>query len=227
MELLYLFLWNSPEKFCIIFGMLEDKLRDIVKQRMVEERLDYGDLAKLAGVDRKSVQNFIEGTAGVRLHTVELILQALKIDLREVLEREREREEAEYTRVKVYGSIGASKEGLEPVDVVDEIILPLRIKKNGVIAFKVRGNSMHPSIVDGSIVLIDTNIKQPEHEKIFVFYMPYKGAVVKRTIFLNQDTIILKSDNELYGEFVFTRRDFELGEVMVVGKVILSIQKYS
>lgn len=28
--------------------MLEDKLRDIVKQRMVEERLDYGDLAKLA-----------------------------------------------------------------------------------------------------------------------------------------------------------------------------------
>lgn len=50
-ELLYLFLWNSPEKFCIIFGMLEDKLRDIVKQR-----------------------------------------------------------------------IGASKEGLEPVDVVDEII---------------------------------------------------------------------------------------------------------
>ena len=50
MELLYLFLWNSPEKFCIIFGMLEDKLRDIVKQRMVEERLDYGDLAKLAGV---------------------------------------------------------------------------------------------------------------------------------------------------------------------------------
>ena len=72
--------------------------------------------------------------------------------------------------MKVYGSIGASKEGLEPVDVVDEIILPVRIKKNGVIAFKVRGNSMHPSIVDGSIVL-----------------------------------------------FVFTRRDFELGEVMVVG----------
>lgn len=208
-------------------GMLEEKLREIVKQKMLEERLDYGDLARLTGVDRKSIQNFVEGLAGVRLHTVELILQALKIDIREVLEREREKEEAEYTRVSVYGSIGASKSGLEPVDVVDEIILPVRIKKNGIIAFKVRGNSMYPSIVDGSIVLIDTNIKQPEHEKIFVFYMPYKGAVVKRTIFLNQDTIVLKSDNELYGEFAFTRKDFEIGEVMVVGKVIMSIQRYS
>lgn len=207
--------------------MLEEKLREIVKQKMLEERLDYGDLARLTGVDRKSIQNFVEGLAGVRLHTVELILQALKIDIREVLEREREKEEAEYTRVSVYGSIGASKSGLEPVDVVDEIILPVRIKKNGIIAFKVRGNSMYPSIVDGSIVLIDTNIKQPEHEKIFVFYMPYKGAVVKRTIFLNQDTIVLKSDNELYGEFAFTRKDFEIGEVMVVGKVIMSIQRYS
>lgn len=207
--------------------MLEEKLREIVKQKMLEERLDYGDLARLTGVDRKSIQNFVEGLAGVRLHTVELILQALKIDIREVLEREREKEEAEYTRVSVYGSIGANKSGLEPVDVVDEIILPVRIKKNGIIAFKVRGNSMYPSIVDGSIVLIDTNIKQPEHEKIFVFYMPYKGAVVKRTIFLNQDTIVLKSDNELYGEFAFTRKDFEIGEVMVVGKVIMSIQRYS
>lgn len=199
----------------------EELVRRVVKKKMEEQGYSIGMLADKVEVDRKIITNLVEGKAGVRLSTVDRIFKVLGIKPEDLIEKEEK-----LPSVKVYASISAGRTALEPVDILDEIVLPFPIKKNNIIAFKVRGNSMYPSIVDGSIVLIDLDKKQPEHEKIFVFYIPYKGAVVKRTIFLSQDKILLKSDNEIYGEFVFTRRDFEMKEVMVVGKVIMSIQVY-
>lgn len=200
----------------------EELVRKVVKKKMEEQGYSIGALADKVGVDRKIIMNLIEGKAGVRLSTVDKIFRVLGVKPKDLIEEEGEK----LPSVKVYASISAGRTALEPVDILDEIVLPFPIKKNNIIAFKVRGNSMYPSIVDGSILLIDLDKKQPEHEKIFVFYIPYKGAVVKRTIFLSQDRILLKSDNEVYGEFVFTRKDFEMKEVMVVGKVIMSIQVY-
>lgn len=199
----------------------EELVRRVVKKKMEEQGYSIGMLADKVEVDRKIITNLVEGKAGVRLSTVDRIFKVLGIKPEDLIEKEEK-----LPSVKVYASISAGRTALEPVDILDEIVLPFPIKKNNIIAFKIRGNSMYPSIVDGSIVLIDLDKKQPEHEKIFVFYIPYKGAVVKRTIFLSQDKILLKSDNEIYGEFVFTRRDFEMKEVMVVGKVIMSIQVY-
>ena len=199
----------------------EELVRRVIKKKMEEQGYSIGMLADKVEVDRKIITNLVEGKAGVRLSTVDRIFKVLGIKPEDLIEKEEK-----LPSVKVYASISAGRTALEPVDILDEIVLPFPIKKNNIIAFKVRGNSMYPSIVDGSILLIDLDKKQPEHEKIFVFYIPYKGAVVKRTIFLNQDKILLKSDNEVYGEFVFTRRDFEMKEVMVVGKVIMSIQVY-
>ena len=195
----------------------EELVRRVVKKKMEEQGYSIGTLADKVEVDRKIIQNLIQGKAGVRLSTVDKIFKVLGVKPEDLVERE---EEERLPSVKVYASISAGRTALEPVDILDEIVLPFPIKKNNIIAFKVRGNSMYPSIVDGAILLIDLDKKQPEHEKIFVFYLPYKGAVVKRTVFLSQEKILLKSDNEIYGEFVFTRKDFERGEISVVGKVI-------
>lgn len=44
----------------------------------------------------------------------------------------------------------------------------------------VRGHSMHPTIPDGAVVLIDTSVKEPEHNSIFALARPVEGLVVKR-----------------------------------------------
>ncbi|MEM3426670.1 MAG: DUF2192 domain-containing protein [Nitrososphaerales archaeon] len=54
----------------------------------------------------------------------------------------------------------------------------------------------------------------------------YKDDVPENYLKLLSNKEYLESDNEIYGEFVFTRKDFERGEISVVGKVIMSIQMY-
>lgn len=44
----------------------------------------------------------------------------------------------------------------------------------------VRGHSMHPTIPDGAVVLIDTGAKEPEHNCIFALARPVEGLIVKR-----------------------------------------------
>ncbi|GKS73702.1 helix-turn-helix domain-containing protein [Acidovorax sp. SUPP950] len=49
----------------------------------------------------------------------------------------------------------------------------------------VRGHSMHPTIPDGAVVLIDTGTKEPAHDCIFALVRPAEGLIVKRL--RNQD----------------------------------------
>lgn len=44
----------------------------------------------------------------------------------------------------------------------------------------VRGHSMHPTIPDGAVVLIDTSKKEPEDDAIFAIARPVEGLSVKR-----------------------------------------------
>lgn len=39
---------------------------------------------------------------------------------------------------------------------------------------------MHPTIPDGAVVLIDTGVKEPEHNCIFALARPVEGLIVKR-----------------------------------------------
>lgn len=61
---------------------------------------------------------------------------------------------------------------------------------------------------------------------MYVFYIPYKGVSVKRVFYISNDKLLLKADNEAYGEFCFTKAEMRAGGLQVVGKVVASWQVY-
>lgn len=97
----------------------EELVRKVVKKKMEEQGYSIGALADKVGVDRKIIMNLIEGKAGVRLSTVDKIFRVLGVKPKDLIEEEGEK----LPSVKVYASISAGRTALEPVDILDEIVL--------------------------------------------------------------------------------------------------------
>ncbi|MFN3263273.1 MAG: helix-turn-helix transcriptional regulator [Aquificaceae bacterium] len=204
---------------------LSDFLRKLVMEKLEEKGISVLKFSETLDFDKKTVYGFVNGSADVRLSTVEKIFSALGITYADLQEKLQEGGAVDYAKLDVYGSVSAGN-GIELIDKAGDLIVPPEFKRENYIAILVRGDSMEPSIVDGSIVIIDKTKKLLEHGKIFVFYIPYKGAVIKRVFFLSQEKVLLKSDNEAYGEFCFTKQEMSAYNIQVVGKVVASWQLY-
>jgi phage repressor protein C with HTH and peptisase S24 domain len=106
---------------------------------------------------------------------------------------------------------------LEPIDWV-----PVKAKwlKDQIFGIKVKGDSMVPTIPDGSFVLVDGNQKDIVDGKIFVIEIPNIGATVKR-VYTDYQKLILKPDNPLHHkEKVFPSNALEREEIRIIGRVV-------
>ncbi len=219
-------------------GNFEKDLRNLILKEIQQRGMDIKKLAEETGVEYRTIWRFLREKSTIRLSLISKVVDYLFPNLIKKLMIKEEvsvveyvpkiigESYKEYISIPVYRGIAAGGPIYPEKDIVDEITIPIKYYKKGVYAILVRGNSMEPTIVDGSIVLIDTEDTYLQHEKIYAFYFPYRGAVVKRVIFASNTKVLLKSDNEKYPEYVLAVENFENGEIRVIGRVIMSIQKY-
>ncbi len=132
----------------------------------------------------------------------------------------------DFARVNVYAMAGAGDgRDFENMEPIDSIVLPSDYSYPGLIAIKVRGESMEPTIYDGAIVGVDSEDKQIVNGKVYAVWIPYEGAVIKR-VFIDHEKIILESDNKR-----FPRSTIPLGEIrdrenIIIGRVTWVVQKF-
>ena len=194
--------------------MIIDHLREHIREFLKRKGLRETDIARATRLDVRTVKNFLEKGKG-NLVTIEKILNYLSRlgwDYEAVVP------------VPVYEEVSAG-EGREIFgEETGTVLVPGRLGRKSVVAIRVRGNSMEPALVDGSIIGVDTQQKELRHGKMYVLYIPGKGAVVKRILFTESGRIMAKSDNMEYPDMVMDGREGE--EVYVIGRVVWSFQEY-
>lgn len=83
-------------------------------------------------------------------------------------------------------------------------------------AMQVTGDSMEPSLSNGSYVFIDTSHTYPAPPDLFAVDYGH-GLMIKRVELLPNEQIRIMSDNERYSDF-----DFHVADVTVYGRVVAS-----
>ena len=191
-----------------------------------------GNLARRLGIDSRTLRAFLNGR-DVRFSSVWAIMAWLEKEGPTSLEGPLALEPAlsqktaeEHLALPVYGALAAGGPIDGHTDVVGEIVVPVSLIKEGVYAMAVRGASMEPALMDGSVVGIDTKRKFLEHERLFAFWLPMRGAVIKRCLLLEGGTVLLQSDNERYPSFAFPLFGASQEGPIVIGKVVWSFQRY-
>ncbi|GBD40115.1 HTH-type transcriptional regulator PrtR [bacterium HR37] len=117
------------------------------------------------------------------------------------------------------GNAERNHTSLEPIDWVPVPVSKLTNRSFGV---KVVGDSMEPTIPDGSIVVVDPNQKRIVDGKIYVLEIPYIGVTVKR-VFIDYPNIILKADNPSYKAQTIPLEKIESEELRIVGRVTVFV----
>jgi len=131
----------------------------------------------------------------------------------------------DYVLLPVYNEVdaGNAERNHNSVEPIDHVPVKVEWIKDNVLGIKVIGDSMIPTISDGSVVLVDTNQKKIIDGKVFAIEIPYIGATVKR-VFVEYNKLILKADNPVYKEKKYPLDVIEKEELRIVGRIIKVIE---
>jgi SOS-response transcriptional repressor LexA len=83
---------------------------------------------------------------------------------------------------------------------IDTLIVPRSFWKPSIVAIRVKGRSMEPTILDGAIVGVDRDDRAIVTGYIYAVWIPYEGAVIKR-VHMRPEQIIFRSDNPEHDDF--------------------------
>ncbi len=97
------------------------------------------------------------------------------------------------------------------------------VPKEGVISCcKIKGNSMAPTLPEGSIIAVDSDIRKPQHDKLFL--LNWKGSIIVRKILFKDKYLLLCPDNpdqEKYPIDVCTMKKVKSDrDNVIIGKVV-------
>lgn len=110
---------------------------------------------------------------------------------------------------------------LREFESIDNIPIPKEYAQDYIVAVKVRGKSMEPTLFEGAVVLANTNDKELIEGKIYVIWLP-SGANIKR-LTTAPNKVIVKSDNPSFDIIEIPLN--EIPDHFIYGRVIYIAQK--
>jgi phage repressor protein C with HTH and peptisase S24 domain len=120
--------------------------------------------------------------------------------------------------VSVHSSTGAgmAQEDFE-YEPMFKVCIPERFFIEGLIVFKVEGDSMEPTISEGALVGVNTTEQRIIGGKIFAVWVPYEGVTLKR-VFVDPENniLLLQSENPKHPD---QRLPIDGRENLIVGRV--------
>lgn len=176
-----------------------------IKESLKAAGLKQKDLAEALGISDPSVTAYVQGDNRMTEESY-LVLSRLTGKSVDYFFTGRETgaavvadESPAYTgivKMPVYAMAGAGApcciEALEPIRT---ICVEKKLDGPNVRVIEVRGNSMEPTLLDGSYVGVDVTDKNVISGKLYAVYLPYEGIVVKR-IWIGPELVKIESDNK-------------------------------
>ena len=111
-------------------------------------------------------------------------------------------ESGDIVKVIVYSEVGAGNfVDFSSYNSITELYLKKEFYKKNMVAVKVRGESMSPTVRENGYVGIDINDREYLEGKIYAVRIPDEGIAIKRVFYYkDQGKIVLKSDNKNFAD---------------------------
>ena len=186
------------------------------------------ELANRIGVDRSTVTRYLKGTRKISMEDIPKIATAIGVSPIELLIEESDKVPTNIievsqrmVRIPVLGPIACGDPILIEENYEDyRTVLEENLPSGDLVYLQAKGDSMHPTIPDGSMVLIRIQAEVENGEIAAVTFSLNAHATLKRV--KKQDgLIILMPDNPLHDPIVITSDN----PVRIIGKAMRSEQE--
>ncbi len=206
-------------------------MKDIISNEIGQKRVYDKDLAKALGIHQTTLAT-IKKRGKIPYDKVLDFCAKRKISINwllydQVVESIRDETE-KFARIRYFNDIYASAGGgafnyekeSEYINIDKKILEHLGITNiKDIEAINVLGESMEPTLRDGSVVFVDKSDKNIKKDGIFVLYSN-DGLFIKRIFYGIDGNCEIISDNPAYPTQTMPKGSFE-----IVGKVIGSVSK--
>ena len=119
--------------------------------------------------------------------------------------------------INIWELAGAGNPMVSPeAEPIERVTLPSKLARNHTNGFRVEGDSMYPTIVNGAYVGFDPNDKKVVSNGIYCLHLPYEGYVVKR-LEIKPNEVIIKSDNKMVEDYSVHLDEMDTN--LIVGRV--------
>lgn len=203
-------------------GMLEDKLKELIKRR-------YGGVPKLAeetGLPASSIYSVLRaGISGGSVSTVLPILAALGIDSNWIIKNrliEVGSSADEFVDVPLYGAIAAGTP-IEMIEVEGTHPVPTKVQEQHPDAFllKVEGESMNRILPNGSYALVDPCDDVERDGQPYAVCVNGYDATIKRVRKLNNGFQLVPDSNDpTYPVETYNYNEPGTETITIIGRVV-------
>jgi len=199
------------------FDKIIEKIKDILSLEIGDRKVLNKDVATALGITPENL-SVLKKRNKIPYEELAYFCAKRKISLNWLLFDQQieniAKETEKFSKIRYFKDINASAGGgaINFDENYEILYIDKKIINKNLDAINVIGDSMEPTIKDGSIIFIDRNDKTIQNGGIFVVSTP-AGVFVKRVNLRNVGKIELISDNKLYPN--------EIVEVAkIIGKVV-------
>lgn len=201
-----------------------------LKAKRKELRLSQDELARIIGVDQKTISHWENGVNEPQLNKLRIFCDNFKVPI-SYFTGDNIKTENDYISIDFYNDVYAScgKGGLVASIEKETLMIPsnlisIKMQKNKKYSLvKARGNSMVPEIQDGDLILIEHH----DGEQIIdnsIYLFTYENEVFVKRLSKNINEIIITSENKDYPQVIL--RGSDVGKIQIIGKVFGFTRKY-
>lgn len=205
---------------------IETIVSDNIKKLLAERNLNQSELAKIADVSESTVGKWVLKKSAPRMGAIERMANYFDLPKSYILEEPKASNIIEVSqrtvRIPVLGIISCGDPILAEENYEDyRIELEDRLPTGKLFYLEAKGDSMHPEITDGSMVLLREQADVENGEIAAVMVNGNTEATLKR-VKKQGDMIILMPENSDY-EPIFVTKD---SPAQIIGKVVRSERKH-
>ena len=206
------------------FEEIIEKIKDILSNEIGEKKVLNKDVAKALGITPENL-SVLKKRNKIPFEEIAYFCAKRKISINWLLFNQQSeeifRQTEKFSTIRYFKDINASAGGgaINFDENYEIIYLDKKIIDKNLDAINVIGDSMEPTIKDGSIIFIDRNDTNIINGGIFVISTP-AGVFVKRVRLKSNGEIELISDNKAY-----LPETISGNEIKIIGKVVKTLIK--
>ncbi len=206
------------------FEEIIEKIKDILSNEIGEKKVLNKDVAKALGITPENL-SVLKKRNKIPFEEIAYFCAKRKISINWLLFNQQSeeifRQTEKFSTIRYFKDINASAGGgaINFDENYEIIYLDKKIIDKNLDAINVIGDSMEPTIKDGSVIFIDRNDTNIINGGIFVISTP-AGVFVKRVRLKSNGEIELISDNKAY-----LPETISGNEIKIIGKVVKTLIK--
>ena len=199
----------------------KDRLSRILSGKKSLEKISASEIARRIGVERSTVSSWKNGKSEPSIDMIHKLAEALDVSPAELLGEKTPQfvDMSKWVTLPIIGKVpaGVALEAIEEYE--GEIIVPPEDAKPGYFALKVQGESMHPRVLNGDVVVVAPNL-EPYNGQVVVTRVNGEGEVTLKEFQRDGETILLVPENK-----AFQTKVFRPGSDLKIVGVVVSLQR--